>query len=668
MKNDSRMKLIGITLLCAILAAGCSSNASSSDAGASSAAASAEAVQTSEAGASAATAQLAALHLDDQVEYDEDDESTAWSEDGSTMITLDGSGASVAGAGAAADGSVVTIAEAGTYVVSGTLDDGQLAVNVPDEVVHIVLNGAEIHNSDGAAIHVVEAGKAVITLQEGTENTLTDGETYADTSEDAPTAALYSKGDLTINGAGKLTVQGNGNDGITGRDDLKIVSGEIVVEAADDGILGRDLLAVKAGTIAVTAGGDGMKSSNDADAGKGVIAIAGGTFDIAAGGDGFQAATSLLIADGSFAIVSGGGSAAAAPQTGADNGGFSPQRSQTAAQTGTADTETAETTSAKGLKAAADIVIAGGSFQIDAADDAVHSNANVSISGGQFSLATGDDGIHADASLAIGGGAIDIAESYEGIEGSDIAIAGGEIRLVASDDGINVAGGNDESAAGGRGGPDSFSSSGGTLTITGGYLALDASGDGLDSNGSIVMSGGTVLVNGPTMNGNGSLDYNGTFEQTGGLLVAAGSSGMAQAPSEDSSQRSVMMTFPGALEAGTLVTLANSQGEPVVSFAPAKSFQIVVISSPDLTEGETYAFYTGGTSTGAETDGLYEGGALTGGTEVVSFALGASVTYVNESGVTTAGSGMGGMGGGRGGMGRGGMGAGRDAAVDAAPQ
>ena len=55
----------------------------------------------------------------------------------------------------------------------------------------------------------------------------------------------------------------------------------------------------------------------------------------------------------------------------------------------------------------------------------------------------------------ISGGNINISQSYEGIEGLSIEIAGGEISLVSSDDGLNAAGGNDNSGFGGRGG-DSF--------------------------------------------------------------------------------------------------------------------------------------------------------------------------------------------------------------------
>ncbi|MCL6645948.1 MAG: DUF839 domain-containing protein [Dehalococcoidia bacterium] len=133
--------------------------------------------------------------------------------------------------------------------------------------------------------------------------------------------------------------------------------------------------------------------------------------------------------------------------------------------------------------------------------------------------------------------------------------------------------------------------------------------------------------------------------ERGEAAMERSGAGMAQAPSESSSQLAVQMTFPSALEAGTLVTLKDSSGQPIVTFAPAKTFQSIVISTPELKEGETYTFYTGGTSTGTAKDGLYEGGESEGGTKVVSFEMGDTVTYVNESGVTTGGSGMGGPGG-----------------------
>ncbi|UQZ80925.1 hypothetical protein SK3146_00081 [Paenibacillus konkukensis] len=655
MKRYSKTKRIAAALLALILVAGCSAN-TPDIAATTAASSSASAAVQSGGSASAAAVQLADASASESAGFDEDDALTSWSEDSSTAIALNGSGANVEGAGAKAEGNVVTITEAGTYVAKGALD-GQIVVNAPkDAVVHLVLNGAQIHNNDGPAVHVKAADKTIVTLPEGTDNTLTDGAVYADTSDDAPTAALYSKGDLTINGGGKLSVQGNANDGITSKDDLKIMGGTISVKAADDGLIGRDLFAVQDGSITIEAGGDGVKTTNDTGEDKGKVAIAGGTLNITSANDGIQSAASLIIDGGMFHIVSGGGSAASIKTHQDQNQGprgFNRQAAEQSQSAAAAQTQQndSDSSSAKALKAAGDMAISGGEFEIDAADDAIHSNANIAILGGTYRLASGDDGIHADTSISISDGTIDISKSYEGIESMNIAISGGTIHLVASDDGLNGGGGSSGSDAS-KGGAGSAN---GMLTISGGYVYVDAEGDGLDSNGSIAMSGGTVIVNGPTRDGNGALDYDGTFDLSGGTLIAAGSSGMAQAPSETSPQRSFLMTFPSTLEGGTLVTITDGSGAEVAAFAPAKAFSSIVVSGANLKAGEEYTISTGGASSGTVQDGMYQGGTVSGSAKVVTFKLGDTVTYVNESGVTTANTGMG-PGGGRGPGGAGGQG------------
>jgi len=159
-----------------------------------------------------------------------------------------------------------------------------------------------------------------------------------------------------------------------------------------------------------------------------------------------------------------------------------------------------------------------------------------------------------------------------------------------------------------------------------------------------------VLVNGPTNNGNGALDYDGKFEISSGTLIAAGSVGMAMATSDSSSQPTVSMILPQIQQAGTIVRLEDGEGNEIATFAPSKSYQSVVVSSPELQQGKTYTFFSGGASTGSVVDGLYAGGDYTGGTEVVSFETASIVTWVNESGVTTGNTGGfgGGMGGGPG--------------------
>lgn len=674
----------------------------------------------------AAAVQPASVNTADLVTFDEDDTSAQWSADGSTSIAFSGTTIAVSGAGAVSSDGVVKITAGGTYVLTGTLSEGQVVVDVQDDSnVQLVLNGVDLHNSSSAPVYIREAGKVIMTLQGGTNNSVSDGKTYVfeDETTDEPSAAIFSKADLTINGTGSLSVEANYKDGITGKDDVKIVSGVIEVQAADDGIVGKDLVAIKDGSFTIRAEGDGIKSTNSEEADKGFIAISAGTFDIEAGSDGIQAETRLVADNGTYKILTGGGSvnaeakaendfggrgggmfggrdgqlppdgtvpgdgtvppeppvgsqsgtAPAAPQAAdpaannsaasaapaASNGteGTAPAASgaETTQQAdGTGSTEStaaeSESASAKGLKAGGDLVLNGGGYTIDSKDDALHSNSSVSVTGGELEIAAGDDGVHADNVTAISGGKINITKSYEGIEGGNIVISGGETHVTASDDGVNVAGGNDANAAAGTARQDEFSSTGShLLTLSGGYLYVDAAGDGLDSNGSMTMSGGTVVVNGPTNDGNGALDYDGTFEVTGGDLIVAGSASMAQAPSDESGQPAVSMTFTESQKAGTLVHLQDTAGNTVVTFAPAKDFRSVVISSSKLKAGTTYTLSTGGTSTGTAVDGRYTGGAYNGGTGVVTFKLESTVTWVNESGVTTAntGRGMGGMGGGR---------------------
>ncbi|WP_226528098.1 carbohydrate-binding domain-containing protein [Metabacillus niabensis] len=570
--------------------------------------------------------------VSEAVSYKEDDSYTDWKNEDPTYIELNGTEADFDSSAAVLfDNNVLTIKTGGTYVLSGQLDNGQIVVDAEDKnTVKLILNGVNIQSSTSSAIYVKNAEKTTISLVEGTENTVSDAEKYVyeDSSEDEPNAAIFSKDDLTINGTGSLIVHGNYNNGIASKDKLKITGGTIDIHAVDDGIMGRDLVAVKEGTIQIEAGGDGIKSTNDEDASKGTIALEGGAFDITSGNDAIQSIASLWITDGTYTIKSGEGS----PQTISNHEermpGMPGQETSTTATT----TET-ESESYKGLKASVDIAIGGGSFTIDSEDDAVHSNQHVTLTGGEFTISTGDDGVHADSSVATTGGSIDITKSYEGIEGENITIIDGEIQLTSSDDGFNVAGGNDAS---GMDMPAAAAEGSGTLQINGGYISVNAEGDGLDSNGSISMKDGIVIVNGPTENMNGPVDYDSSFNITGGFIVAVGSSGMSQAHSEDSSQTGVLMTYPEMQSAGTMIHLEDSDGKNIVRFTPAKDYQTVFISSPELTKDASYTLYSGGTSTGEEANGLYTDGKAEGGTKVINFTISETVTWLNESGVTEA--------------------------------
>ncbi len=604
--------------------------------------------------------------------YQDDEALTAMAEDVNSIkeykdytdgeyqeVTLNGDSIEFSGTGAAVNGSDIVISEGGTYVFSGTLNDGAIIVDTEEEKnVVIVLSGASITCNDGAPIYVKNCGKnVVISLVPGTENSLTDGASYtyeyADTTVDSetgeestqPSGAIFSKADLRINGSGKLTVKANCNDGIVTKDDLEIAEATLVIDAADDGIVGKDSVAVKSGSITVTAGGDGIKSTNDEKEDKGYVVIAGGSFKINSGADGIQAETVLMTLGGDFDITTGEGASAATKQGKEDfmPGGFNgsqqgqmmqeneqngqnrvgrmqmtpqmqpqmqqgqpPQMQQkvdkvssatpkaesnstdrtnktkAAAQTDAAKVNstlpesTSDESSMKALKAGTKLLIQDGNFNINSQDDALHSDDYLATAYGDYTIAAGDDAIHAENSLDIYDGTIKITQSYEGIEAANITLTGGDIDLKASDDGINA----------------SADSGNAVLTISGGDINVNADGDGIDVNGSVTMTGGTVAISGPTNNGNGALDYDGSFEVTGGTLLAVGSSGMAQAPNGGTSVYTVS-TAVDPQQAGTEVSLVDSDGNTVFSFTAEKQFSHIVLSSDVIKKGETYSIKAG---------------------------------------------------------------------------
>jgi hypothetical protein len=543
----------------------------------------------------------------------EDPEDYIWDDSEVTQIVLNDNAISTNGPGVIVDGFKVTITSGGNYSIRGSLTDGQIIVDATDQnLVRLILNETEINCSENAPIIIVEAEKAILFLTENTENALTDGSSYDNDSEtDEPNAAIFSKTNLTICGEGALTVTGNYNDGIASKDGLIIKGGHIHVTAADDGIRGKDYLIVENGDITVNVKGDGLKSDNDEDGTKGYILIEDGTLDITSGGDAFTAETDVLIRDGKVTLVSGGGS----------------------------DRTVSGVISAKGIKALSQLVLDDGTFTINSADDGIHSNGSIAINGGIISIASGDDGIHADSALGINGGSIDITKSFEGLESrSVILINNGDIHVVSSDDGFNVASGLEGNGfdrppgpgQGGfqpppQGGPG-VSSGNYNLFINGGYIAVSANGDGFDINGVIEMTDGVVIIHGPTSDWNGALDYDGSFKLAGGFLVAAGSSGMAQAPGNSSTQYSVLLNFRSALQAGTLFHIQTSDGNEILSFKPVKKYQSIAFSSPDLKRGTTYDIYYGGSSTGTEQDGLSHNGVYNPGTKFGSFTVSSITT------------------------------------------
>lgn len=353
-------------------------------------------------------------------DYDTEDLETAIPSD-ATLIALKGTTATVDGPGASAAGSTVTLSEAGTYVISGTLSSGQLVVDADKEaMVRIVLNGASVTNPTGPALYGVQAEKIILTLAPDTVNVLTDGSAYSlAEGEDEPNAALFSKEDLSINGTGALTVTGNYAHGIVSKDDLVLADGTLHVTAVENGIRGRDSVSVKAGTITVLAGNDGIQANNDEDAAKGWIILDGGLITLTAGDDGIHAETDLVINDGTLCILdSVEGLEGKAITVSGGVIGLKAQDDGINATSGSTEEATAEGTRPAGPMDSAQegvyIRILGGSLSVDAAGDGIDSNGDLFLEGGSILV---------NGPINGGNGALD----YNGtctVSGGTLAIAG----------------------------------------------------------------------------------------------------------------------------------------------------------------------------------------------------------------------------------------------------
>ena len=182
-------------------------------------------------------------------------------------------------------GTRVRITQPGSYLVSGSLAEGQLEVDCPQQGgVTLYLSGVDIRNATGPALLVGECSpRLTISLVDGTENFLSDGTQLVFTEDDEPNGVIFSRSDLTIEGGGALTVDAGAMDGIVSKDDLKIKGGLITVTAPRHGVRGKDAVEISGGTLVITAGRDGIKATNKTDPQRGYVEITGGDLTLRCG-------------------------------------------------------------------------------------------------------------------------------------------------------------------------------------------------------------------------------------------------------------------------------------------------------------------------------------------------------------------------------------------------
>ncbi len=271
-----------------------------------------------------------------------------------------------------ASGQDVTVTEAGVYVLSGTVTGTTVIVEAPDDAkVQLVLDGVSITNADFPCIYVKSADKVFITVAADSSLSVTgafrkDGSTNTD-------GVIFSREDLTLNGTAALTISSTDN-GIVGKDDLKVTGGTYVITAASKCIEANDSIRIAGGSFTLQAGTDGLHAENNDDASLGYVYIADGDFAITAGDDGIHASSVVQIDGGSFVI-----------------------------------------SASEGIEATY-VQINGGTLDISARDDGINaayksdfSTPAVEINGGDITItmAQGDtDGIDANGNIVINGGTV----------------------------------------------------------------------------------------------------------------------------------------------------------------------------------------------------------------------------------------------------------------------
>ena len=554
-----------------------------------------------------------------------------------------------AGSGYTIDGTTLTITTAGTYRIGGSCSEGTIIVSKGLSGVTLILDDLTLASSATAPI-VVKKNAAVNIHLEGT-STLTDNEDPAnETTSDTEIADAFegaankvkSGSTVTFCGDGNLNIVANAKNGIKGGSTASLIfnqSGTINISgsakyygatttgaAVNNGIGCDGSIVINQGNYVIKAANDGIKSAPDATDesegttidtdSAGTVTINGGTFDIDVDGDGIQADTELNINGGTFDI-------------------------QTWKGYSVWNDTLADAYSCKGLKASGDraeeagiepaLNITGGTFNLNTGDDAVHSDAYVTVTGGTFTIKTGDDGMHGDTSLILGtengyerDPDVTINNSYEGLEGGTVYIYSGRFYVIASDDGVNAAGGSSNGSDPGAGGGNTFNPGGGgpggqggpgggnqpggnqpgggststgdyNIYIYGGDLYVNCDGDGLDSNGGLYLYGGTQAVFSMRGGGdNSALDADGTVLVDGATVFTAGGTGMdGSAKSSWFGSNQKYASSSTSYSSGKIInTKAGSSGSVMFSYTLPKNVTYIMASWPSSVSSSTPSITT----------------------------------------------------------------------------
>ena len=541
------------------------------------------ATETSSESSSSAT-EITYLNADDM--FTDRDKEVGYDEDTATAITLSDDASSCDSSSVTISDNTITITDEGTYLLTGSLSDGQVIVDADDKKVQLVLDSVDINCDTSTALYVKAADKVFVTLASDSENSLSNTSDFVAIDDNNIDAVIFSKDDLTLNGSGTLTVTAKYGHGIVSKDDLVITSGTYQITAAKHALSGKDSVRIADGVLTLDAGTDGIHSENTDDDAKGFIYIANGDISITADSDGFDAEETLQVDGGNIEVAAGD----------------------------------------DGLHADGDLIITDGTINVTKSYEGLE-GMTVTVEDGDISVVSSDDGINASGDGSSGDSSQsgtppekpddsdsteDRPEPPNGFDKNDNSSADSNSDSNSDSKSVDLPDGNagpgDENGGpgGSNGGPggDNGGPGGGMeeatdynlIQISGGKIYINASGDGIDSNGNLTVTGGEIYVDGPTSGGDGALDCSGTTLISGGTVIAVGSSGMAENFDSSSAQGSMITTFSDSMITGD-ITLKDSDGNTIVSYSPSKEYSSVVISCADLKEGETYTLVAGDTST-----------------------------------------------------------------------
>lgn len=409
----------------------------------------------------------------------------------------------------------VRVTEAGTYRLSGTLTNGQIVVEAAEDAkVKLILDGVSIRCEGSAAICAITADKLVLATAQGSSNLLESAGTFLQTDETKVDAAVFAKCDLTLSGDGELGIRCDSGHGVVSKDDLKIKSGTIAIDASGQGLSGKDSVTVEDGLLTIVSGTDGIQSEHD-DTEKGNIEIQGGSIYIQSGTDGMEASGSVFLSGGELTI----------------------------------DCED------DGVHAENELTISEGLIRVTKCCEGLEAQI-ITIDGGEIRIFATDDGLNAaggsDSSETWGpwGG-----DPFQTDSGAALTINGGFLVINAEGDGLD---------------------SNGQLVVNGGVVYVSGPTNG--GNGAIdygveaVINGGTVIAAGSAgmAEGFGSSSTQGSMllnvgNQSGGTTVTVTdeSGAVLASYTPEKSYQTVVVSAPGMVLGGTYTVTAGSFSETV---------------------------------------------------------------------------------------------------------